>query len=134
MQTMAGFTALESGIMILPGALLMGFASPFVGRIFDRIGARLLVIVGLLIMVITTLMFTNLTTTTSLTYLIIVFAIRQLGNARVMMPATTAWLNILPNRLIPHGTAMTNTMRQVAASIGTALLITVITVFVLDTG
>lgn len=132
MQLMAGFSAFESGIMILPGALLMGLASPIVGKIFDRYGAKRLVIVGLSIVIITTFMFTNLTPTTSLTYLVVVFAIRMLGIAMVMMPSTTAGLNILPKRLIPHGTAMTNTMRQVAASIGTAVLITVMTVTALE--
>lgn len=134
MQNMAGFTALESGIMIFPGALLMGLMSPITGRIFDKIGARKLAITGLTIMTITTYMFTNLTETTSLTYLTVVFAIRMMGMAMVMMPVTTAGLNQLPLRLIPHGTAMNNTIRQVAASIGTAVLVTVMTTTVLNTG
>lgn len=125
MQLMAGFTALESGIMILPGALIMGILSPIVGQIFDKIGARILLITGLGIISITTFFFTNLSSETTLTYLTIVFAIRMIGIAMVMMPSTTAGLNALPTRLIPHGTAMTNTMRQVAASIGTATLVTV---------
>lgn len=134
MQNMAGFSAIESGIMILPGALLMGIMSPITGRIFDKIGARWLVIIGLSITAVTTFLFTDLSTTTSLTYLTVVFAIRSFGISMVMMPATTAGLNQLPNRLIPHGTAMNNTMRQVAASIGTALLITVMTATALNTG
>lgn len=125
MQTMAGFTPMESGLMILPGALLMGVMSPINGRIYDRVGARWLLIIGLTILTITTLLYTNLTATTSLTYLTIIFAIRMFGISMVMMPATTAGLNQLPNRLIPHGTAMNNTLRQVAASIGTAVLITI---------
>ncbi|MFD1040415.1 MDR family MFS transporter [Virgibacillus byunsanensis] len=134
MQNMAGFSPMESGMMIMPGALLMGVMSPFTGRIYDRYGARWLVIGGLTIMTITTFMFTNLTIDTSLTYLTIVFAIRMLGISMVMMPATTAGLNQLPTRLIAHGTAMNNTMRQVAASIGTAILVTVMTASALDTG
>ena len=51
----------------------------------------------------------------------------MVGLSMITMPATTAGLNVLENRLIPHGTAMTNTMRQVAASIGTATLITIMT-------
>lgn len=128
MQLMAGFTALESGIMILPGALLMGFASPIIGQVFDRVGARWLLIIGMTIMATTTLLFTNLTAETSLTYLIIAFAVRMLGIAMVMMPSTTAGLNILPVHLMSHGTAMINTMRQVGASIGTAMFITIMTV------
>src|SRR5690625_7577461 len=84
-------------------------------------------------MVVTTLLFTNLSTETSLTYLTVVFAIRMVGISMVTMPSTTAGLNVLPTRLIPHGTAMTNTMRQVAASIGTATLVTVTSLAALDT-
>src|SRR5699024_4976020 len=73
MQNMAGYTPFESGMVILPGALLSGLLSPITGKIFDKIGARLLVIGGFGIITITTLMFTNLTVETSLTYLTIVF-------------------------------------------------------------
>lgn len=125
MQLMAGFTALESGIMILPGALIMGLMSPIVGKVFDRIGARALLITGLGIITFTTIFFTNLSQETSLLFLTVVFGVRMIGIAMVMMPSTTAGLNALPQRLIPHGTAMTNTMRQIAASIGTATLVTV---------
>jgi EmrB/QacA subfamily drug resistance transporter len=132
MQLMAGFTAFESGLMILPGAMIMGILSPFVGKIFDAIGAKGLLITGLSIMTVTTLFFTQLSTETSLVYLTIVYAIRMIGISMVMMPATTAGLNVLPDRLMPHGTAMTNTMRQVAASIGTASLVTVMSLAALD--
>lgn len=127
MQIMVGYTPLQSGMVILPGALLSGLLSPITGKIFDKIGARLLVITGLSIITVTTFMYTNLTIDTSLTFLTIVFAVRMIGISMVMMPATTAGLNQLPNHLIPHGTAMNNTMRQIAASIGTAVLVTVMT-------
>src|SRR5690625_5006615 len=132
MQIMAGYTSFESGMVIFPGALLSGFLSPITGRIFDRIGARKLLITGLTILTITTLMYTRLTVHTSLSYLTIVFAIRMAGISMITMPATTAGLNELPDKLIPHGTAMNNTMRQVAASIGTGILVTVMTVTALD--
>ncbi|QDP39058.1 MDR family MFS transporter [Radiobacillus deserti] len=134
MQNMVGFSAVESGFMIMPGALLMGAMSPITGRIFDKIGARWLAITGLSIMTITTFFLTNLSAETSLTYLTIVFGIRMFGMSMVMMPVTTAGLNQLPLKLIPHGTAMNNTMRQVAASIGTAILVTVMTSATLQTG
>lgn len=134
MQNMAGFTAMESGMMIFPGAVLMGILSPITGRIFDKIGARKLAITGLGLMTITTFMFTNLSESTSFTFITVVFAIRMAGMAMAMMPVTTAGLNQLPQRLIPHGTAMNNTMRQVSASIGTAILVTVMTTTALNTG
>jgi MFS family permease len=134
MQNMLDYSAFESGIMIMPGALIMGFMSPITGRIFDKVGARWLAIIGLSIMTITTFMYTNLSTSTSLAYLTTVFSIRMFGMSMVMMPVTTAGLNELPIRLIPHGTAMNNTMRQVAASIGTAILVTIMTSTALGSG
>lgn len=127
MQNMRDFTAMESGLVLLPGALISGIMSPITGRIFDRIGARSLSLIGLTIVTGATLAFGFLGTTTTLTFLIVTYAVRMFGFSMVMMPVTTASLNQLPQRLIPHGTAMNNTMRQIAASIGTAILVTVMT-------
>lgn len=127
LQTVRGFSALETGILLLPGAILMGLVSPIAGRIFDKYGARWLSIIGLLILTVSTLPFTQLTLTTSYNYLMFMYTVRLLGITLVMMPVTTAGLNKLPQRLIAHGTAMSNTTRQIAASIGPALLVTVMT-------
>lgn len=126
-QNMQGHSALETGLTILPGAVLMGLMSPITGRIFDRIGARSLSIIGIALLVVTSLLYTNLSESTSLVYLTVVYAFRMLGLSLVMMPVTTAGLNVLPRELIPHGTAMNNTMRQVTGSIGTAILVTIMT-------
>ncbi|MDG5471833.1 MDR family MFS transporter [Jeotgalibacillus sp. ET6] len=127
MQNMLGFSALDSGLMLLPGALLMGIMSPITGRLFDKFGARWLSITGMSILALSTFMFTTLTAETTFTYLAVVNSFRMFGMAMVMMPVTTAGLNQLPASLIPHGTAMNNTMRQVAGAVGTALLVTIMT-------
>lgn len=127
MQTMLGFSAMESGMMLLPGALIMGVMSPITGRLFDKYGARWLAIIGLGMLTVTTLMFANLSTETTFTYLAVVNSFRMLGVAMVMMPVTTEGLNRLSNSLVPHGTAMSNTMRQVAGAVGTALLVSIMT-------
>ncbi|MBU9721475.1 MULTISPECIES: MDR family MFS transporter [Bacillaceae] len=127
MQNMRGFTPMEAGLAILPGALVSGFMSPITGRIFDKVGAKWLSIIGLIIMTLSSLPFSFLSTNTSFTFIAVMFALRMFGFSMVMMPVTTAGLNQLPRRLIPHGAAMNNTMRQVSASIGTAILVTVMT-------
>ncbi|MFD2208273.1 MDR family MFS transporter [Virgibacillus halophilus] len=124
MQNMLGFSAFESGLMLLPGAIVQGIMNPITGRLFDKFGAKWLAIIGLAIITITTFMFTNLDSQTTFLYLTSVNAVRMLGIAMVMMPTTTAGLNQLSTDLIPHGTAMNNTMRQIAGAIGTALLVT----------
>lgn len=127
MQNARGYTPLESGLLLLPGAIVMGIMSPITGKIFDKIGARPLAIIGLSIVTVMTFLFSNMTASTSYTYMMVIYAIRMFGISLVMMPVMTAGLNQLPNKLIPHGTAMSNTMRQVSSSIGTAILITVMT-------
>jgi EmrB/QacA subfamily drug resistance transporter len=127
MQNMREFTAFEAGLALLPGALISGFMSPITGRIFDRYGARKLALTGLLIIAVSSIPFTRLDTETSLAFMTIMYSIRMLGLSMVMMPISTAALNQLPKRLIPHGAAMDNTMRQVGASVGTAILVTVMT-------
>jgi EmrB/QacA subfamily drug resistance transporter len=132
MQNMAGFTATDSGLMLLPGAVIMGLMSPVTGRVFDRFGAKWLAVFGFALLTGTSAMFSFLTPNTSFVYLATVNAIRMFGTAMVIMPVTTAALNQLPQRMIPHGTALNNTMRQVAASVGTAVLVTVMTGTALD--
>ncbi|BFH65690.1 DHA2 family efflux MFS transporter permease subunit [Paenibacillus azoreducens] len=127
LQNIRGFTPLQSGLLLLPGALLMGVMSPISGAIFDKTGARPLAIVGLAITAITTFEFSRLTSDTSFTHLMLLYTIRSFGMSLIMMSVQTEGLNQLPPRLGAHGTAMSNTMRQVAGSIGTALLVTVMT-------
>lgn len=125
MQNMREFTAMESGLALLPGAAVMGLMSPVTGRIFDAVGAKWLAITGFALLTGSTFMLSTLSLETSFTYIASVNAVRMLGTAMVIMPVTTAALNQLPQRLIPHGAALNNTLRQIAASVGTAVLVTV---------
>lgn len=125
MQNMLGFSALDSGLVLLPGAIIMGLMNPVTGRLFDQYGAKWLAIIGTSLLVITTFMFTSLSTETTFAYLATVNGVRMLSIALVMMPVTTAGLNQLPLNLIAHGSAMNNTLRQVSGAIGTALLVTI---------
>ncbi|WP_409304816.1 DHA2 family efflux MFS transporter permease subunit [Peribacillus sp. SCS-155] len=124
-QTLRGITPFDAGLMLMPGALLMAIMSPINGRLFDKFGGRILAVIGLAITVVTTYYFSQLTLETSYTYLMVLHAIRMIGISMVMMPVSTNGLNQLPARFYPHGTAMNNTLNQVAGAIGTALLVTI---------
>ncbi|RHW41700.1 DHA2 family efflux MFS transporter permease subunit [Neobacillus notoginsengisoli] len=126
-QNLRGISPMDAGLLLMPGAILMAFMSPITGRLFDKVGGRLLAITGLGIIVITTFGFSRLTLDTSYTHLLILYSVRSVGMAMVMMPVSTNGLNQLPTRLYPHGTAMNNTMNQVSGAIGTALLVTIMT-------
>ncbi|RUS48265.1 DHA2 family efflux MFS transporter permease subunit [Cohnella sp. AR92] len=125
LQNTRGYSAIESGLLLLPGALVMGFLMPVTGRLFDRFGAKWLAVIGLLITIGTTLGFVNLSDSTSYTYILLMSTARRIGMALFMMPIQTAGLNQLPQRLNAHGTAISNTVRQVAGAVGTSLLVTI---------
>ncbi len=127
MQDMLGFSPLESGLMLMPGAILMGLMNPITGTLFDKFGARWLLIIGSLGLMLTTLLFTNLDESTSFLYMTVSNTLRMLSISMIMMPSTTAGLNVLPEKYLPHGTAMNNTFRQMSGAVGTALLVSVMT-------
>ena len=125
MQTGRQFSAIESGLLLLPGAIIMGIMSPITGRLFDKFGPRVLVLTGLTIMAASTFGLMQLGTDTSIVYICIVYAIRMLGVSMALMPITTWGLNAIENKSIPDANASNNTLRQVAGSIGTAIFITI---------
>lgn len=127
LQNIRGYTALQSGLLMLPGAIVMGIMSPISGALFDKIGARWLAVTGLTITVLTTWGFTSLSMTTSYGHILFLYVMRMFGMSFIMMTVMTEGLNQLPRHLGAHGTAASNTARQVAGSIGTAFLVTVMT-------
>ncbi|MFD0698640.1 DHA2 family efflux MFS transporter permease subunit [Paenibacillus sp. GCM10027628] len=125
LQNIRGFTPLASGLLLLPGAILMGVMQPIAGMIFDRIGVRWLAVVGLIITTATTWEFSRLTSDTTYSHILVLYCLRMFGMSFMMMTIMTEGMNQLPRHLHSHGTAMSNTLRQVAGSLGTALLVTV---------
>lgn len=125
MQTIRGISPMETGLLLLPGAILNALMSPVTGRLFDKYGGRVLAVTGLIIMTVTTYLFSNLAFDTSYTFIMLLHAMRMFGMSMVMMPVSTNGLNQLPAEYYPHGTAMNNTLNQVSGAIGTAILITI---------
>lgn len=124
-QSVRGISPFHSGLMMLPGAIVMGIMSPITGKLFDKIGPRILAVTGLVVTAVSTYMLTHLQLDSSYTYIILSYSLRMFGMSMVMMPIMTNGLNQLPTRLNPHGTAINNTAQQVSGSIGTAVLVTI---------
>ena len=127
LQTSRGYTVLETGLLLLPGALINAIMSPITGRLFDKFGVKPLAIIGLIFIIAASWGVTDLSETTSYSYLLIRTIILRIGMSFITMPITTAGLNALPKHLHSHGSAVSNTVRQVAGSIGIALVITIMT-------
>ncbi|HEH3049705.1 TPA: multidrug efflux MFS transporter LmrS [Staphylococcus aureus] len=123
-QNSLALSALLSGLVIMPGAIINGIMSVFTGKFYDKYGPRPLIYTGFTILTITTIMLCFLHTDTSYTYLIVVYAIRMFSVSLLMMPINTTGINSLRNEEISHGTAIMNFGRVMAGSLGTALMVT----------
>lgn len=127
-QNVRGVSPMTSGMVLLPGAIIMAIMSPITGALYDRIGARYLSFTGLIILSIGTFMFTLIDMNTTVIYLAIMQGVRSFGLGLALMPIQTDALNDLPLELMSHGSAMYNTIRQIAGSLGTALLVTIMSI------
>lgn len=126
-QTVRGIGPLDAGLLMLPGAIIMGLMSPITGRLFDKYGPRALAVTGLTITVVMTYLLSRLGVNDGYYYIMALYTIRMFGISMVMMPIMTNGLNELPMHANPHGTALNNTLQQVSGAIGSALLLTFMT-------
>ncbi|MFC4761255.1 MDR family MFS transporter [Fructobacillus durionis] len=125
MQMVRGLSALDSGLTLLPGAMMMGLISPIAGSFYDKIGAKRLAIFGFALVAMATLPYYYLTAETPTIYITALYMVRMAGVAFTMMPLTSAAMSVLPRTETAQGTAVNNTIRQIAASLGTAILASV---------
>lgn len=127
LQQVMGLSPIRTGLLMMPAAIASGLMMPISGRLFDKIGARPLGILGLAIVTLASFGFTHLGRNTSLGYIQLMYILRSIGMGLTMMPIMTAGMNTLPMKLISQGSAVSNTVRQVAGSLGTAVLTSVLT-------
>ncbi|MFS0725448.1 DHA2 family efflux MFS transporter permease subunit [Paenibacillus sp. 1P07SE] len=119
-------SALSAGLMLLPGGLMNGLLSPVMGRLFDRFGPRGLVIPGLIIVSAAMWFLSGITPETPIALIIVLHSSIMVGISMVWMPSQTNGLNQLPPELYPDGTAVMNTLQQVAGAIGTAVAVSIL--------
>lgn len=111
---------------MLPGALLIGLMSPVTGRLFDQYGIRNLAITGFAILTLGNLPFIFLSTTTPEILVVFLYAVRMFGISLVLMTTITNAMNAIPVSEFSHGTAANNTFRQIASSMVTAVMISIL--------
>ena len=127
LQIVKGMSAFHSGLTLLPGALMIGIMSPITGNAFDKYGPKDLARMGMFLLTAGTIPFLFLTKSTPVFDIVVLYMVRMFGISMVMMPVTTDGMNALPFNLMSHGTAVNNTVRQVFSSMGTAILVSVLT-------
>ena len=126
LQRVHGLSAFQAGLMLLPGAILEGITSPIAGRLYDKFGIKKLSLIGYAIIILGTMPMMFFTPETNLLLVAGAYAFRIIGIATVMMPTFTEGLNALPINLYVHGNTAASTVRQIAGSLGTAVLMMII--------
>ena len=134
LEDVRGSSAFDTGLTLMPGAIVMGIMNPITGKLFDKFGARYLALTGLTILTLGTFGLSFLSVSTPLIYIISIYAIRMLGISMLLMPLSTSALNSLHKNLYSHGNAANNTLRQVAGSIGTSLIVTLMSKSTISSG
>lgn len=127
-QTVLGFSPFTTGLVTLPGGLLMGLAAPIVGRIYDLRGARPLVIPGAAAITAGVWFLSVVDGSTTVWWLIGANMMLCLGLAATFTPLMTLALGSVAPERYSHGSAALGTFQQVAGAVGTALFVTVMTV------
>lgn len=125
LQGPMGFSAKVAGLILLPGALLNGFLSPFMGAIFDKIGPRKLVVPGLIILLCVSIFYSTIHPGISVWVFVIVYIILMISISAVLMPANTNALNALPKEMYPHGTAVSNMLQPIGGALGIAIFVSI---------
>lgn len=125
LQNVAGLDALQSGLVLMPGSLLMGLLGPLMGVIYDWKGPRALLVPGTIMISAALFVYSTVGETTPVLLLIVVQAVMSVGLAMSFTPLFSASLGSLPMKLYSHGSASLNTMQQVGGAMGVAVLIAI---------
>jgi MFS transporter, DHA2 family, lincomycin resistance protein len=127
LQEAMGLSPLQSGLIVLPGALAMGLLGPVVGRWYDRVGPRPILVPGTVLVTLGIGMLAFLHPGISPFYVLGAHILLSLGLAAVFTPLFSAALGVLKPHQYSHGSATINTVQQVAGAAGIALFIAIMT-------
>jgi DHA2 family lincomycin resistance protein-like MFS transporter len=132
LQVVLHTSTFVTGLAVLPGGLMLGLLGRPVGTLFDRFGARPLVIPGAVAMAVSLWVFALLGPGSSLVVVIAGHVLFMAGFGFLITPLMTASLSVLPNRLYSHGSAILSTVQQLAGAAGTAAFVSVATLASVD--
>jgi DHA2 family multidrug resistance protein len=126
LQNVRGLGAMETGLLLFPQSVASFVSIQISGRLYDRIGARPLVLTGLALLAVATGLLSRLDVETPNSFIQAVLMLRGIAMGLTMMPSMTAWLAAAPLNQAPAATALNNVLRQLFAAFGTAMYATIL--------
>ncbi len=128
LQNVLGLETFTIGLLLLPGGLLMGLLGPVVGRLYDRFGARALLVPGAAATSAALWSTTLFTPGSSMLQVLGFHLLLSIGLAFVFTPLFTSGLGAVEPRLYSYGSAIFGTTQQLAGAAGVALLVSILSV------
>ncbi|MGE5464283.1 MAG: DHA2 family efflux MFS transporter permease subunit [Syntrophothermus sp.] len=125
LQSFRGLTALETGYVLLAVAVTSGIATPLAGRIYDRIGPRMNLIVGFAILCINTWQLSKIESNTPTSYIVFLLALRGLAVGLTLQTSFVSALSSVPLNALPRGSSLLNSTRFVVQAVAVAALATI---------
>ena len=129
MQTLLGFSAMQSGLALMPRSLTMLVVMPIVGRLYNKVSPRLVIAFGILLFAYTAWLMGHYTLQTSSRDIMMVLIIQGVAFACLFIPLTTVALSTIPRHRMPDATGLNSLLRQIGGSIGLAVMATLMTRF-----
>lgn len=124
-ENVSHVSSMESGMILLPGAIVNALCAALVGRYYDAHGPKGLIFSGAILMLIATIPFLTITQDTPIWLMTVAYAIRMAGNAMIFSPAMSESFVAVAHEDISHATALNNSLRQVSGAISVTLLIVI---------
>jgi EmrB/QacA subfamily drug resistance transporter len=122
LQNVRGYSPLDAGLLTVPFAIGQFLTSPRSASLVSRFGAKAVGATGLLVNALAIAGYSLLGTSTPIAFLGVLFFVQGASIGVAMPAATTAVMDVLPRERAGAGSALTNTARQIAVALGTAVL------------
>jgi EmrB/QacA subfamily drug resistance transporter len=125
LQAFRGRTALEAGVILLAVAATSGIATPLAGRIYDKIGPRMNLVVGFSVLCFNTWQLSRIEALTPISYIVFLLAVRGLAVGLTLQTSFVAALSSVPLNNLPRGSSLLNSTRFVVQAVSVAALATI---------
>jgi len=126
MQELLGFTAMQSGLALMPRTLVMMAVTPLVGRLYGKVSARLLIAFGIVLVAAGAVWVSHVTLQTTSSGIVHPIMLQGIGFSFLFVPLTTAALANIPRTKLADATGLNSLLRQVGASMGLAVFATLL--------
>lgn len=126
LQNLRGYTAMETGLILFPSAIAAGLMMPISGALFDKFGAKVVTVPGLILLAYSTYLMSQFSMDTPAITITLVASLRGIGLGFAMMPVNTAAMNDVPRHLFSKATALSTTVRNIMGAVAITFMTTII--------